>query len=169
MANVAYKYEDVEMEVNELAPDDSGNSWKNPFLWQENPEDIHNFVMEEINCDDVFPRGYQILIKLWMPPQENEHGWVETDHDLRDAMQSSTIGKILRMGKEAFTDKKRFPFGPTVTYGEWAIFRGTERQKLATADGTMLALVNDDRFMAVASDPAKVKTYFTLEHDWADH
>jgi len=151
----------------DYCPDDIGTTWKSPLIWQKTPELISDLVMAEVGSDDISPRGFQVLIKLWMPDDKDELGWDNNDHFKRSQMQMATIGKVLRMGAEAFVDAARFPFGPRVTYGEWAIFRGTERQKIEV-NGIMLAFVNDDRFMGVAKDPAKVKTSFDLENDWAD-
>lgn len=170
MAKVAYTFEEkteVAPSYLDYCPDDAGVTWKQPLLWQKEPKLIHDLVMQEVGSDDISPRGFQVLIKLWMPPEKDELGWDNNDHFKRGEMQMATIGKVLRMGAEAFSDAGRFPLGPRITYGEWAIFRGTERQKIEV-NGIMLAFVNDDRFMGVAKDPAKVKTAFDLEHDWAD-
>lgn len=170
MAKVAYNFKEKEegtLDFLAYSPDDSATQWKQPLLWQREPKLIHDLVMEEVGSDDISPRGFQILIKLWTPPEKDELGWNNNDHFLRSQMQMATIGKVLRMGAEAFSDAGRFPLGPRVTYGEWAIFRGTERQKIEV-DGVMLAFVNDDRFMGVAKDPTKVKTSFDLENDWSD-
>lgn len=171
MAKVAYTFKentDENLDYLDYCPDDSGIKWKQPLVWQKEPKLIHGLVMAEVGSDDISPRGFQVLIKLWTPEKVDELGWDNNDHFMRSQMQMATIGKVLRMGAEAFTDPVRFPLGPRVTYGEWAIFRGTERQKIEV-NGTMLAFVNDDRFMGVAVDPAKVQTSFDLEHDWSDH
>lgn len=152
--------------MDQFCPDDSGRSWKHPWKWT--PNEIHNLVMEEVGIDETFARGFQVLIKLWMPNRTDDLGLENSDHYMRDEMHKCTIGKILRMGKECYADRVRFPFGPRFTYGEWAVFRGTERQKLQK-NGHMMAFVNEDRFMGSDDNPKTLQTSFDLEHEWADH
>jgi hypothetical protein len=149
----------------EKAPDDTGNSWKHPYLWT--PEEIHNLVMDEVGIDESSARGYQILVKLWTPPEEI-NGIVQIEQKRRDLMQTTCLGKILRMGKECFTDKARFPYGPRVTYGEWGLFRNTEKQKIEK-NGVMLATLYDDRFILVEKNPVTLETSFSISADWAGH
>jgi hypothetical protein len=74
------------------------NRWKSPFEWTE--EEIHELVMEEVGEDTLFPRGYQVLIKLWMPPRELDDGCglIRTDHMMRNERITTNIGRVLRMG-----------------------------------------------------------------------
>lgn len=149
----------------EKAPDDTGNSWKHPYLWT--PSEIHELVMEEVGIDETAARGYQILVKLWTPPEEI-NGVAQLEQKRRDLMQQTCLGKVLRMGKECFTDKSRFPFGPRVTYGEWGLFRGNEKQK-AEKNGIMLSSLHDDRFLWVEKNPLTLETSFSIGQDFAGH
>ncbi len=112
------------------------NRWRSPFEWTE--EEIHDLVMEEVGEDTLFPRGYQVLIKLWMPPRELDDGCglIRTDHMMRNERITTNIGRVLRMGSEAFREQRRF-----------------------------LAHLNDDRFIAMTSDPSNKKTTFDLEYE----
>jgi hypothetical protein len=153
----------------EYAPDDSGRKWKHPYLWT--PAEIHDLVMEEVGEDQTFARGYEILVKLWMPPKSVTIGNVTTeltDKEVHEKMQQCRIGKVLRMGRECFTDRNRFPFGPRVTYGEWATFRGVERDKYKKGE-IMLASVHDDRFVLSDSNPNTLQTSFDLEFGYLGH
>ena len=136
--------------------------FKDPFDWTS--EEIHELVMQEIGQDTVFPRGYQVLIKLWMPSSTLESGLELTDHMQRNERITTTIGKVLRMGSEAFREVRRFPGGPTITFGEWGIFRSSERQ-LVQCGAHYLAFLNDDRFVGVTTNPAELKTTFDLEYE----
>jgi hypothetical protein len=156
---------DYLMEKVRYAPDDSGREWVNPWLWT--PNEVHDLVMENVGIDETFVRGYQILIKLWHPGEKMSNGFYNTPQKVRDIMQRCMIGKILRMGKECFTDKARFPAGPRFTYGEWAVFRGVERQK-AEKTGIMLASVHDDRFIMADDNPDTLVTTLELERDLRD-
>lgn len=150
--------------VNEiLAPDDSGFSWKPPHEWTY--KDIHELVMENLGVDCIFPRGYQLLIKLWAPASKTDFGLARTDHTLRNDSVETSIGRVLRMGRDAFNGDKRFPSGPLTTYGEWGIFRVGQRQ-IMEVNNQRVAFINDDRFLGPTSDPAKITTGIKLEFDW---
>lgn len=135
-----------------------------PHLWTE--EEIHALVMEQVGVDETFPRGYQILVKVWSPPRELGGGFERSDHEIKNATGTSSVGIILRMGNDAFKDRSLFPTGPIVSYGEWAIFRGMERQKVMKA-GQELAFVNDDRFIGVEENPSTLKTHFDVSYEFA--
>lgn len=150
--------------VESLAPDDSGRPWKSPEEWSK--EEIHQLVIDHLGVDEVFARGYQLLVKLWSPPENDEYGLSRPDHDVRNQTIETTMGVVLRMGRDSFSDKGRFPSGPTVTYGEWAIFRGGQRQ-LQEINGEKIAFISDDRFLGPCDDPSKVVTGVKLEFDWA--
>jgi len=148
-----------------FAPDDSFNEWKHPKDWTK--EEINKLVMDEIGVDETFPRGYHLLVKLWQPAAATEVGLLRGDHLIKKGTIQCTIGKVLRMGADAFTDAHRFPSGPLVTYGEWGIFRGSERQQIGKAE-KRLALIHDDRFIATDTNPDSLITSFELEHEWAN-
>lgn len=156
-----------------IAPDDTGKTWKAPFVWTSNkaydqwsPHEIKNLVIENVGVDVLFARGYYILGLLYSPPEVDDLGLHETGHGLRNRSIETTIAKVLRMGDCAFKDRVRFPTGPTVTYGEWAIFRGGQRQ-INEVNGKQIAFITDDRFVGVCDDPTKVSTGSSLEAGWA--
>lgn len=144
------------------APDDTGREWKHPLLWTH--EDIHQLVMDEIGCDEIAVRGFNVLVKLWEPERKTSSGTMLSEVERRKEMQQCRIGKVLRMGIECFTDRARFPFGHRITYGEWASFRGIERDKYQK-NGIMLAGVHDDRFIISDKNPQTLQTSFDLERD----
>lgn len=154
------------MEEMKYAPDDTGRVWKHPFLWA--PQEIHELVLSEVGSDEIAARGYQILIKLWLPDDKDEYGMDITQQHKRDKMQGSRVGKVLRMGKECFTDKKRFPAGPRVTYGEWVVFKGSDISK-SQIDGVMLASIYDDRCMWATTNPEKLITSSDIGKDYFDY
>jgi len=138
--------------------------WKHPNLWT--AQDVHELVLENIGVDETYPRGYQLLILLWRPSEVDAHGLYTPDNEIRNTTQSTMMGKVLRMGPDAFRDPVRFPSGPLVTYGEWAIFRGSERQRIRK-NGHDLAFVNDDRFLGVDTNPATLQTHFDLQFEFS--
>ena len=155
-----------------LAPDDSGKNWKPPFIWKANiaydqwsSKEIDDLVLAEIGEDELFARGYNILALLYKAPETDDLGLTKPGHELRNKSIETTVAKVLRMGDCAFKDRVRFPTGPTVTYGEWGVFRGSQRQ-VQEVNGHQLAFITDDRFLGVAKHPEKVRTGSSLEFDW---
>ena len=150
--------------MEQEAINEKKNRWRSPFEWTE--EEVHELVMNEVGEDTLFPRGYQVLIKLWMPPRELDDGYglVRTDHMMRNERITTNIGRVLRMGSEAFREQRRFPGGPTVTFGEWVVFRTGERNLIQCGEH-FLAHLTDDRFIAMTTDPSNKKTTFDLEYE----
>src|SRR5712691_9641223 len=56
--------------------------FKNPFEWMD--DEIHELVVKEVGEDTVFPRGYHVLMKLWMPPKTYDSGFERTEHGQRN-------------------------------------------------------------------------------------
>lgn len=138
--------------------------WKSPEKWTD--KEIDNLVLNEVGVDETYPRGYQLLILLWKPAEVDANGLYATDQEIKNTTQSTMIGKVLRMGQDAFQDTRRFPSGPLVTYGEWGIFRGSERQRIRK-NGHDLAFVNDDRFLGVDTNPGTLQTHFDLQFEFS--
>ena len=152
--------------ISKFPPDDTFEEWKHPAYWSK--EEIHDLVMREVGEDNTSPRGFYLLTKLWTPPAQTEGGVLRPEHEQKKQMIQCTIAKILRMGGDSFTDIGKFPSGPLVTYGEWGVFRGNERQPIGVGEHR-LALIADDRFMCITRNPDKLKTSFELELEWANH
>ncbi len=142
------------------------STWKHPKLWTEG--EIQSLVKDTLGVDETFPRGYQLLILLWRPSEQDANGLYTTDQEIKNTTQSTMIGQVLRMGDDAFQDQHRFPSGPLVTYGEWAVFRGSERQRIRK-NGHDLAFVNDDRFLGIDTNPATLQTHFDLQFEFSGH
>jgi hypothetical protein len=120
--------------------------------------------MDEVGKDIIFPRGFQILVKIHMPGETFKSGLLRSDHSRRNDRITAAVGKILRMGPEAFMGSSKFPMGQRCTYNEWMIFRAQERQ-LVCVNETFLALINDDRFIAMTTEPDEIQTTFDLEYE----
>lgn len=130
------------------------------------PDDVHKLVIDVIGFDDVFPRRHQVLIKLYSPSPVDALGMAVSDKEINDVEGSTMVGRVLRIGSGAFRDVTRFPIGPTVTFGEWGIFRGFERQRIKR-NGISLAFVDDTSFIGVTTNPEELVTHFDPIHDYA--
>ena len=63
---------------------------------------------------------------------------------------------ILKMGPDAYQDKKRFPNGPYCKEGDWIIMQAYSGTRIVI-HGQELRLINDDTVKAVIQDPRGVK------------
>jgi len=102
------------------------------------------------------PCGYVLLIAL--PEKEDKtEGGVYVPEDLRDREYTATIsGMVLRMGPDAYGDKKRFPSGPYCKVGDWITMKSYTGDRLVI-HGQELRLINDDSVRSVVEDPRGVK------------
>lgn len=156
--------EEIKDDSFHLAPDDSGMPWKAPHLWTS--EEVHQLVMDNIGVDIMFPRGFFVLVLLHSPEKEDESGLANPDHYINNESIETSIGLILRMGNEAFTDKRLFPFGPRYTYGEWVSFRTGQRDP-KIINGKRVAFINDDRFQGMTTSPKDVQST-NVEYSWGN-
>lgn len=98
------------------------------------------------------PTGYQILIALPEVKQEYESGIIKADSTKIVEEVSSVFGVVLKLGKEAYKDEKKFPNGPWCKEGDFIMmgaFRGT-RFKIFDNE---FRLLSDDDVLAVVEDP----------------
>jgi len=110
----------------------------------------------EIEAQIPVPVGYRVLIAL--PNVEEtygESGLVKSNQTVREEYILSTVGAVIEMGKQAYSDKERFPTGPWCAVGDYVMFRANTgtRFKVGTQE---YRLMNDDSVEAVVADPRAV-------------
>ena len=77
---------------------------------------------EELDLQIPTPVGYRVLVA--MPEVENtygETGILKSSNDMHNEYIMSTIGVVLDMGAEAYSDKERFPTGPWCKTGDYQL------------------------------------------------
>ena len=67
----------------------------------------------------------------------------------------STIGVVLDMGAQAYSDKERFTTGPWCKTGDYVMFRANTGTRFKVG-GVEYRLMNDDSIEAVVNDPRGV-------------
>jgi co-chaperonin GroES (HSP10) len=110
-------------------------------------------AQEELEAKIPKPVGYRVLIAL--PNVEEAFGGgaiVKADRTLKEEYILSTIGMVLDMGDQAYSDKERFPTGPWCKVGDYVMFRANTgtRFKVGTQE---YRLMNDDSIEATVEDP----------------
>jgi len=110
----------------------------------------------ELDLQIPTPVGYRILVA--MPEVEDtygESGIIKSSKDMHQEYIMSTIGVVLDMGEQAYSDKDRFPTGAWCKAGDYVMFRANTGTRFKVG-GVEYRLMNDDSIEAVVSDPRGV-------------
>jgi co-chaperonin GroES (HSP10) len=107
---------------------------------------------EEMEQQIPKPVGYRVLIALPTIEETYDSGIVKADRTLNEERILSTMGIVLDMGGEAYSDKERFPNGPWCKIGDFVMFRPNSGTRFKV-NGQELRLLNDDSIEAVVPDP----------------
>ena len=121
-------------------------------------ERIEEEAIEEAELEASIPKpvGYRVLIAL--PNVEEtfgDSGLIKADQTRREEYILSTVGVVLDMGAEAYSDKERFPTGPWCKVGDYVMFRANTGTRFKVGKQEY-RLMNDDSIEAVVDDPRAV-------------
>ena len=111
---------------------------------------------EELENQLPTPVGYRVLVA--MPEVEDtygESGIIKSSKEVQMDTVMSTIGLVLDMGKQAYSDEDRFPTGPWCKQGDYVMFRMNTGTRFKVG-GVEYRLMNDDSIEAVVTDPRGV-------------
>lgn len=148
------------------APDDSGYKWDSPDRWS--ARRIHFHVIKHLGQDVVFPRGYEVLVKLWEPPEQTAAGIYTSETGNRELSYRGRCGLVLRMGAECCIKSSRFPIGSRFTYGEWVLFSMHHKEHIFI-NGHTLTNIRDDQIQAVTRNPELVITTVNMFDELGAH
>jgi len=111
---------------------------------------------DEVKSQLPIPKGWKILIAM---PEASEtyadSNLIKSSQTRVDEETSNICGYVLKLGTEAYADKKRFPTGPWCKEGDWVIFRAYSGTRMKMY-GKEFRLINDDTVEAVVDDPTGV-------------
>ena len=108
---------------------------------------------EELENQLPTPVGYRVLVA--MPEVEDtygESGIIKSSKEVQMDTVMSTIGLVLDMGSQAYSDKDRFPTGPWCKQGDYVMFRMNTGTRFKV-NGVEYRLMNDDSIEATVTDP----------------
>ena len=127
-------------------------------LEKKRQEKIDDMAISEEEMDAYIPKpvGYRVLVAL--PNVEEtfgDSGLIKADQTKREEYILSTIGAVVDMGDEAYSDKERFTNGPWCKVGDYVMFRANTgtRFKLGNQE---YRLMNDDSIEAVVANPRAI-------------
>jgi co-chaperonin GroES (HSP10) len=117
--------------------------------------DLDVVTDEEMEQQIPKPVGYRVLIALPTIEDKYDSGLMKSERTLHEEKILSTMGIVLDMGGEAYSDKERFPNGPWCKVGDFVMFRPNSGTRFKV-NGQELRLLNDDSIEAVVPDPKGV-------------
>ena len=110
----------------------------------------------ELEASIPKPVGYRLLIAL--PNVEEtfgDSGIVKATKTVREEYILSTIGLVLDLGEQAYSDPDRFPNGPWCKPGDYVMFRANTGTRFKIGDQEY-RLMNDDSVEAVVPNPKAI-------------
>jgi len=117
-------------------------------------EKIETEIVADEELEALIPKpvGYRLLIALPNVEETFTSGILKAATTLHEDYVLSTIGLVLELGEQAYTDKDRFPNGPWCKQGDYVMFRANTgtRFKVGTQE---YRLMNDDSIEAIVNDP----------------
>jgi len=98
------------------------------------------------------PKGYKILIAMPGSEEMTEGGIIKAAVTRQLEEVGAMYGMVLKLGPDAYADKKRFPNGPYCKEGELILMRSYSGTRFKI-HGKEFRLINDDSVEAVIDDP----------------
>tara|TARA_R100000988_G_C3922546_1_gene127477 strand:- start:64 stop:453 length:390 start_codon:yes stop_codon:yes gene_type:complete len=98
------------------------------------------------------PKGYKILIAMPGAEEMTEGGIIKAAVTRQLEEVGAMYGMVLKLGPDAYADKKRFPNGPYCKEGELILMRSYSGTRFKI-HGKEFRLINDDSVEAVIDDP----------------
>ena len=121
---------------------------------QEKIEEIE-VSQEEMEAFIPKPVGYRVLVALPNVEETFSNGILKAAKTLHEEYVLSTIGVVLDMGEQAYTDKDRFPTGPWCKAGDFVMFRANTGTRFKVGNQEY-RLMNDDSIEAIVNDPSGI-------------
>ena len=97
------------------------------------------------------PVGYRILLRPRGVIEKTKGGIILTDTNKDDQTYLNSVGQIIAMGAECYTDRKK----PWCKVGDWVIF-GRYAGARVSVQTVKMVLLNDDEIIATLESPEVV-------------
>jgi co-chaperonin GroES (HSP10) len=98
------------------------------------------------------PSGYRILCAIPDVEEKTAGGIFKADETMKFEELTTPVLFVLKVGPDAFKDKKRFPSGPWCKEGDFILTRPHAGSRVKI-HGREFRLINDDSVEAVVEDP----------------
>lgn len=122
-------------------------------------------TQEEVPDPEVLPivPGYHILVRPVSVKSATKGGILLPDSTKQDISYLTTVGKVLRVGKDAYQDTIRYPNGAWCEEGDYVCYGKHSGQKFMYK-GVRLILLLDDQITMVVQDPKELDPTYNLSH-----
>ena len=107
--------------------------------------------------------GYHVLVKPVSIKQKTKGGIILPDSTKDDIAYLTTVGKDLKLGKLAYDDKAKFPFGSWCDEGDYVAYGKLIGQKFVYK-GVKLLLLFDDQIIMKVDNPSSLDPTFNLSN-----
>ena len=112
---------------------------------------------KELEAQLPIPVGYHLLIAMPEVGDTYEDTTIlKSITTMHHEVIMSTVGLVLDMGSQAYSDKDRFSAGPWCKIGDYVMFRANTGNRFILPDGKEYRLMNDDSIEAIVKDPRGV-------------
>lgn len=102
------------------------------------------------------PTGYKILIALPEADEKTEGGIIKAQETMQLEEVGSIVGFVIKLGPDAYQDKKKFPNGAYCKEGDFVLMRSYSGTRFSVY-GKEFRLINDDSVEAVIDDPRGIR------------
>ena len=97
------------------------------------------------------PVGYRILLRPRGVIEKTKGGIILTDTNKDDQTYLNSVGQIIAMGDECYSDRKK----PWCKVGDWVVF-GRYAGARVSVQNVKMVLLNDDEIIATLESPEVV-------------
>lgn len=101
------------------------------------------------------PTGWRLLVLPYKGRGKTEGGIYLPDQVVEQNEISTQVGYVLKVGKLAYEDKTKFPFGMWCKKGDWVIFARYAGSRFKI-EGGEVRILNDDEILATISNPEDI-------------
>ena len=98
------------------------------------------------------PATYHILCVLPEADDKYDNGLLKSGQTMQFEELLSPVLFVIKIGPDAFKDKKRFPSGPSCKTGDFVLVRPNTGTRMKI-HGQEFRIINDDSIEAVVQDP----------------
>lgn len=113
---------------------------------------------EQAKLDELIPIpvGWSILVAIPQPEETYESGLVKAAKTLQHEQILASIGLVIDLGPQAYTDKERFGDAPWCKSGDYVMFRPNSGTRFRMGKREY-RLLNDDSIEAIVPDPSCIQ------------
>jgi co-chaperonin GroES (HSP10) len=101
------------------------------------------------------PTGYRILVAPKEVEAKTATGIHLPDERVDKETDASIVFCVIRLGQDAYKDKRKFPEGAWCEEGDWVILSSYAGTRFKV-QGMEFRIINDDTVLAVVDDPRRI-------------